>query len=169
MRKLIGNYDQSLIEAAQLIDQAGIDEKDLVQCDTICYRVETNQRYEDMKYKLGARAILLDESPVNGRLITVFRFKQPLSAVGWESISYLELPQPKPNSHYVEGIDHLQFVTRQSLSDFREKYAEVDFEEKGLTNQLNPLLKLVGETISVKFHDKHMGSVIELEKSVHED
>ncbi|HEX7483942.1 MAG TPA: VOC family protein [Candidatus Saccharimonadales bacterium] len=163
MKNIIGNYEEAILNAEALLREHSILPADLIQCDTICYRVETNERYEEIKQQLGQKALLLNEVEVNGRLIASFGLEEPLEAGTQHSISYIELPQPKPGSEYTEGIDHVQFVTRLPLSQFHTKYQQLPFEIKGLASELNPLLKLEGDDISVKFHDKHMGAVIALE------
>ena len=163
MRNIIGNYEQAVVNAEALLRDHSILPTDIVQCDTICYRVETNERYEEVKQQLFHTALLLNEVEINGRMIASFGLNEPLSAGDQRMISYIELPQPKPGSEYVEGIDHVQFVTRLPLSEFRTKYQHSPFETKGLASKLNPLLKLEGENISVKFHDKHMGAVTAFE------
>jgi predicted metalloenzyme YecM len=165
VKEIIGNYEVAVLNAEVLLHENGIMLDDLVQCDTVCYRVETNERYGEVKQGLVRAAILLNEVEINGRLIASFALNEPLSAGGQHAISYIELPQPKPGSHYEEGIDHVQFVTRLPLSHFQDKYRSIPFDEKGLANQLNPLLKLAGEDISIKFHDKHMGAVVAFESS----
>lgn len=166
MQEIIGDYKAFIEKADELLTAHNINTQDVVQCDTICYRVETNERYDEIKQQLGRLATMIDESTVNGRLIAVYAPQQPLVAGDWQSISYIEVPQPKPNNAYSEGIDHVQYVTRQRLSDFQYAHDAIPFEEKGLANSINPLLKLVGDDVSVKFHDKHMGSVIELENKI---
>ena len=161
---LLGDYSTAVVQAEALLHGHGIAPADLVQCDTICYRVETNERYDEVKQELSRVALLLSEVEINGRLIASFALEEPLAAGTQQAISYIELPQPKLGSDYAEGIDHVQFVTRLPLSHFHEKYAQLPFETKGLASELNPLLKLEGDDISVKFHDKHMGAVIALEK-----
>lgn len=166
MKEIIGEYETFITKVDELVAAHGIAGDDLVQLDTICYRVETNERYDELKRRLAGVALEIDETEVNGRLISVFAVERPLVAGNWQSISYIEVPQPKPGSPYPEGIDHVQIVTRQRLSDFHAKYSETPFEEKGLVNIINPLLKLNGSGVSVKFHDKHMGAVIELENKI---
>lgn len=163
METIIGDWQGAVTAAERLITERGIANSDLIQCDTLCYRVETNERYSEVKQGLVRAALLLSEVTVNGRLIAAFALDEPLAAGEQSGISYIELPQPKPGSHYPEGIDHVQFVTRLPLTLFHEKYRDVPFKEKGLASQLNPLLKLEGDDVSVKFHDKHMGAVVELE------
>lgn len=163
MKEIIGDYEAFIAKANALVAEHGIATEDLVQLDTICYRVETNERYDEVKQQLAEVALMIDETEVNGRLISVFATEEPLQVGEWHSISYIEIPQPKPGSPYSEGIDHVQMVTRRGLSDFHKKYSNVLFEEKGLAGKINPLLKLNGNDVSVKFHDKHMGAVIEME------
>ena len=160
---LLGDYNIAVVQAEALLHEHSIAPADLVQCDTICYRVETNERYDEVKQELSRVALLLSEVEINGRLIASFALEEPLAAGSQQTISYIELPQPKPGSDYAEGIDHVQFVTRLPLSNFHEKYRQLPFETKGLKSKLNPLLKLEGDDISVKFHDKHMGAVVALE------
>jgi len=166
VKEIIGDYEAFVQKVDVLLEQQGIVPDELIQCDTICYRVETNERYAQVSRLLAERALLISESEVNGRLIAVFAVHEPLRAGRWQSISYLEVPQPKSGSHYPEGIDHVQMVTRRALPAFHAQYAHVPFEEKGLASPLNPLLKLQDGGISVKFHDKHMGSVITLEETL---
>lgn len=168
MKEIIGNYEQAVRDAVQLVKEQGIDLKDLVQCDALCYRVETNERYDELKQTLGEAAVLLSEVIISGRNIATFELTEPLAVDQWDGISYIELPQPKPGSPYAEGIDHVKFVTRQGMSQFRAKYSAVPFDESGLTNQSNQLLRLKGEFMSVKLHDKHMGAVIDFENSIDE-
>ena len=163
MKNIIGNYEQAVINAEALLRDHTILPTDIVQCDTICYRVETNDRYYELKERLAQAAMLLNEVEINGRLIASFALNEPLDAGSQHYISYIELPQPKKGSDYSEGIDHVQFVTRLPLNQFHIKYQNVPFDTKGLASELNPLLKLEGEQISVKFHDKHMGAVSALE------
>lgn len=168
MREIIGDYVAFIEKADRLIAEHKIDASDLVQCDTICYRVEINDRYDEVKRQLAECALMIDETEVNGRLISVFASKEPLCAGSWSSISYIEIPQPKPGSFYAEGIDHVQMVTRHPLSQFHSTYTNIAFEEKGLASRINPLLKLSGDEASIKFHDKHMGAVIEMERRINQ-
>lgn len=164
MKDIIGDYEQLIAKADDLLAAHGVELNELVQLDTICYRVETNERYDQLMRQLAHVAVLVSETDVNGRQIAVFEPAVPLQAGRWRTISYIELPQPKLGSFYPEGIDHVQYVTRRGLSDFRKVHSDISFEDKGLASHLNPLLKLSGDNVSVKLHDKHMGSVIQLEQ-----
>ena len=100
MRNIIGNYEQAVVNAEALLRDYSILPTDIVQCDTICYRVETNERYAELKEQLGHVALLLNEVEINGRLIASFALSEPLEAGSQHFISYIELPQPKAGSDY---------------------------------------------------------------------
>lgn len=155
----LDTFSEYMIKSDTLLDAVGVDRSDVVQSDMLCYDVPSNERYTEVKNELASRALLLDESEVNGRLIAIFEFVEPLKAGDWE-VSFLELPQPKSGDE-VEGIDHVQFVTRMGLSQFVKRYKEIAFVEKG--NALNRLLQVEHDGVKIRFHDKHIGAVLELE------
>lgn len=57
-------------------------------------------------------------------------------------------------------------MTLRGLGEFRAVHTSLPFDEKGLSHTYNQLVKLSGKDVAIKFHDKHMGSVIELERVV---
>lgn len=166
MTELLGAYRDKIELAQSFLWQHGINpETHFDQCDTVCYRVETDQRYKEVRQELGNIAVQLGESMVDGRLISVFCLNDPLMTNRWTT-RYVEVPQP--DNEYKEGIQHLQFVVGGGLKAFHKKYEHLPFDVSGLANKLNPLLELKGnvgrELVTVKFHGKHMGEVIELEQ-----
>ncbi|GAA1825769.1 VOC family protein [Nesterenkonia flava] len=153
-------YDTYLPQAEALIDSLGVREE-LVQNDTLCLQVPSNERYDQVKAELTAVGTLISESEINGRLIAVFELHTPLSGPGW-SVSFVELPQPKSGAAK-EGVRHLQFVTRTSSDSFRAKFPHLTFDERG--NARNRLLEVVRDGVAVRFHDKSMGAVVALEQA----
>lgn len=152
-------YATYLQQAIQLIDQIGVREE-LAHNDTVCLEVPSNERYEALKQELLSLGELISESRVNGRLIAVFELAEPFSALGWRA-SFVELPQPKKGTEG-EGIRHLQFVTRTGMESFRRTFSHLNFDDRG--NTRNRLLEIATPEATVRFHDKNMGAVIELEK-----
>ncbi len=151
-------YSTAIAEADALIDVLGV-RPEIVQNDTLCLQVPSNERYDQVKAALEPLGDLISESEVNGRLIAVFALHEPLSASGW-TVSFIELPQPKSGTP-AEGVRHLQFVTRVAIENFRAKFAHLDFDDRG--NKRNRLLEVEREGIAVRFHDKNMGVVIAAE------
>lgn len=152
------------------LDELKIDRSYISECDHICYRVETHERYVELVKRLKSDAELLDENEVNGRMIATFRLRKPLAVGGWQ-ISYLELPAPKLGSEYAEGLEHVEFVVLGgNLDRFIERHAHLaeSFSYKGMTKTLNPELGLKTASISVKFHRLPLGEVVRIERLLSE-
>ena len=132
--------------------------------DHICYRVETTERYYELKNELEKENQLLVESTVNGRNIAVFKLKQPITFQHWE-IPLLELPSPKSGSHYEEGWEHIECVTNEPLESFIENHPNLTFDLKGFSKPINREIRLNLGKSSVKFHEMSLLRVIELEQS----
>lgn len=142
---------------------------DHLALDHICYRVESVERYEALRNLLQQENELLVESPINGRRITTFRMAKPF-IYGDREIWLLELPEPKPGSHYAEGWEHAEFVTDRPLAAFAtwiEQHLGVTadaIDRSGESKSLNADLRLrLPGGLSVKFHELPLDRVIEME------
>lgn len=149
------------------LDEVGIQRQELIQMDHICYRVETNERYDELKSRAQETAELVAENQVNGREISTFEFYEPLQAAGW-TVPYLELPAPKPGAAYTEGWEHVECVTSGSLERFWQRHHELPFSGEGMNKLINPELGLkVGLRMGmlvVKFHEQPLGAVARIER-----
>lgn len=142
---------------------------DQLLLDHLCYRVATTAEYETLKKALLADHELLVESLINGRRIATFRMAEPFRYRGRE-IDLLELPEPKPGSHYATGWEHAEFVTDRPLADFEhwltgeQGVAAAAIDRTGLTKPINADIRLrLAGGLSVKFHELPLGEVIRLE------
>jgi predicted metalloenzyme YecM len=162
--EILGDYRDYMARVDTVLRESEILSSELTQCDTLVYEVETNERYEEVKSEIAEEAIIIAERPTNGRLVSIFMIDPSLQTDNWQ-ISYIELLQPKPTRENKEQIDGVMCVTALPMNAFLKKHDTVPFDKKGLSNKLNPYVELKSEGISVKFHSKHMGSVIELENS----
>lgn len=163
MKELIGDYEPFVQNINQGLRRAGIHKRELSMMDHICFRVETFERYDEMLDKIAERAILARETEINGRLIATFELRESLEAGGWQ-IPALELPQPKEDSPYPEGLEHAEFVPVSSLEAFRERHSGLDFNDAGMGKLINPELTLKTAGMSVKFHEQPLLSVVHLEE-----
>lgn len=134
-------------------------------CDHVCYRVETPERYEALKASwLSSLGMLVAETPVNGRPISIIRMKEPFTFLS-SRIECLELPAPKPGSPYPEGWEHAEFVTGEKLETFIARYPRVAFEKKSLGKEINPEIALpVPGGYQLKFHPTTILDVIAEER-----
>lgn len=169
MKELIGDYDAFVDTINQQLVEIGINaKKEFTICDHLCYRVETDERYQEMKLLLGEVAKNIGEVLVSGRLISTFELHEPLKTGGWV-IPWVELPAPKEGSPYEEGLEHAEFVVVRSLEDFRERHGNLAFNDKGMNKTINPELGLKLPDTSVKFHEIALGAVVRLEKRLEEE
>lgn len=163
MTEILGDYAGYVARAEAGIAAKGITSKELTQCDMLNIECSTDGRYERVKAELLKAAELLSEIDHNGRLISIFEMHEALAAGTW-SIPHVELLAPKPTRENSDGIDGVFFVTATRLARFLETHKGVKFEEKGLTNKANPYVELKGDDWAVKFHDRHMGAVLDIER-----
>lgn len=133
--------------------------------DHLCYRVETEERYNFFKREFLKISDLLIESPVNGRPISTFRLHQPLHFQG-KVISLLELPAPKAGKLVTEGFEHIEMVIDIGFQELIQNNPQIKFKDSGMAKPLNPEIEAKFEDFSVKFHPLPLDIVIELEKKL---
>lgn len=127
--------------------------------DHICYRVETEERYLELKEKLSSFGEILTEKPISGRPIATFRLNEPFIFQN-QKIYLLELPAPKTGRFYAEDWEHIEMVIESSFQDFIAQNAHLDFDTKAITKKVNPEVRLTFPSGSVKFHHYPLDYVI---------
>ena len=137
-----------------------------LQCDHVCYRVATQERYDELRNALQQEGMLESDAIIAGRPITTFKLFTPYAYNG-RSIEALELPAPKPGSDYKEGWEHAEFVVQVPLADFIAQHPSVTFDTRAINKPLNPeiAVKLTPD-YSAKFHTKTLLDVIKFEKAL---
>ena len=165
LKEIIGDYDPVIANVSRGLVEAGIDRSEVWGMDHLCYRVETLDRYVVMKQELGRVGLLISESAVAGRNIAIFKLAHCIDSGGW-LVPFIELPEPKPGSDYVEGLEHAELMVVRGLAEFQNNHADLAelFDKKALTRPLNPELGLKAFGMSVKFHELSIGAVIGLEE-----
>jgi len=144
-----------------LFENLNKDKINISECelDHLCYRVETVERYQQLKKEITSIATLLTESPINKRPIATFELDEPIKYQS-RQIHLLELPSPKENSFYKEGFEHIEFVVKQSLPDWINLHQNINFDTKGMTKKINPEIRISYGAYSVKFHNFNLAYVI---------
>lgn len=162
MIEQLKNYDEHIGTIVSELEITGIDKDDIAMLDHLCYRVETEARYAEMKHILGEVAMLRGETQVQGRNIAIFELNEYIKSHGWV-VPYIELPAPKEGSLYAEGLEHAEFVVVGSLERFHQKYRNLPFETKSMDRELNPELGLKTARAAMKFHKLQIGAVVDIE------
>lgn len=154
------------------LDEARIDRGYLTEMDHVCYRVETNDRYDEIRTELAKATEWLLEvgapAMINGRPIVTYQFIEPIAIGDWTP-SYLELPAPKEGSPYPEGLEHAEFVVRGgNLATFQAAHPHLEdmFTEGGMNKSVNPELGLKAYGMSIKFHELALGKVVRIEQGL---
>ncbi|MEA9356066.1 VOC family protein [Bacteriovorax sp. PP10] len=132
--------------------------------DHLCYRVDSLDRYEELKTQFLTFGHLLIESDVNGRPIATFKLNSPIVFKEW-SIDVVELPAPKPSKPTKEGFEHIEVVCDESFSDLEIKYKHLKLDLGGLKKDFNQEFEVdLGER-NLKFHHMSLESVIRVEEN----
>ncbi len=163
MQNILGDFETKIANINDALVQSNIAPNELSQLDHLAYRVETFDRYQEMKETLANIALKLDETMVAGRPIAVFELYEYIQAGNW-TIPYIELPAPKDGSPYEDGLEHAEFVVVGSLDQFQKRHQELPFITKALDRTLNPELGLKTDRAAIKFHEQPIGAVVRIEQ-----
>jgi predicted metalloenzyme YecM len=132
--------------------------------DHLCYRVDSLDRYEELKTQFLTFGHLLIESDVNGRPIATFKLNSSIAFKEW-SIDVVELPAPKPSKLVKEGFEHIEVVCDESFNDLEVKYKHLKLDLGGLKKDFNQEFEVdLGER-NLKFHHMSLESVIRVEEN----
>lgn len=132
------------------------------ELDHLCYRVETMERYAELKGKLLDEGTLLGEHEIGGRPISTVRLHVPFT-FQQRSIAVIELPAPKAGSPYPEGYEHAEFVVDMEPTEFAARYPALDWDLSGAHKSVNADVRRNYAECSVKFHRLALADVIALE------
>jgi predicted metalloenzyme YecM len=165
MRDILGDYEGFIRTLTEGLKERGIARDELSMMDHICYRVETQERYQELLVSLVHDARLLGENEVGGRTIATFEFNDYLQVDSW-TVPYLELPAPKEGSPYTEGLEHAELVVIGSLERFIQRHGDLSLSLKGMSKKINPEASLKDGAFSVKFHEQQLGAVVRIENAL---
>lgn len=155
---LLGDSTEFLDTIFQYLAQQGIEVASF-ELDHICYRVETDERYEHLKKELSSIGSLLIESQIGGRSIASFKLTDPI-IYKTRKIEVVELPAPKKGSYYQEGFEHVEFVIDLPFETFMQRYPTLNFITKDLKKSVNQGITLKETDFSIKFHHHTLEYVI---------
>ncbi len=158
IHQLLGDVTPFLVHIFQYLSTKGINVANY-ELDHICYRVETEERYQQLKKELSDLGELLIESQIGGRAIASIKLDQPIIYKN-RAIAVVELPAPKKGSFYKEGFEHVEFVIDVPFDNFMAAHPHLDFITKDLKKSVNQGITLKETDFSVKFHHHTLEYVI---------
>ncbi|WP_374079338.1 VOC family protein [Bdellovibrio bacteriovorus] len=162
IQDVIGNYTAFLDSIFSNIKTAGLDVSNF-EMDHACYRVSSLEQYEVKKAQLHTFGSLLTEADVNGRPIATFKLHKPLLYKNRE-LYLIELPAPKKGKDVPEGLEHVEFVAGDHLTDIMTTYKNLPWNTSGMSKANNPELELkFDDGLAIKFHPESLNEVIRKE------
>ena len=136
INKILENPKPFLDNLFQDLKELKIDVENF-ELDHICYRVETVERYTELKTLMTEISTLISENLISNRPISTFKLFEPITYLN-RDIWVIEIPAPKEGSFYLEGFEHAEFVIDQQLDSFMDLYPNIEFNTKSITKPLNP-------------------------------
>lgn len=158
LEKTLGNISVFLEKVFSALKNDGIAVSDY-ELDHVCYRVETKERYDELKELLKKHGTLLAENMIAGRPIAVYKLNKPFVYKD-RKICCIELPSPKQGSKYREGFEHVEFVINMSFEEFIKKHASLEFDTSDSLKEVNPDIKRTYAGFAVKFHQHALEYVV---------
>lgn len=155
---ILGNPENFIGNLLCKLNKAGINVQQF-EMDHICYRVETEKKYNEIKKALLNYGVLLTEKEIGGRPISIIKLDRAIQFRN-RKISLIELPAPKAGSYYKEGFEHIEFVIGEDPKNFIKRYPEISFDKKGLDKKINADLRINFGDCSVKFHQHSIEYVV---------
>lgn len=165
IENIIGDYKKFLVKILSNLDNADINfySYRFSEIDHIAYRVESNESYENKKKELDKIGQNISEIKVRGRFISIFKLNQPI-IYGTYKIPSIELPAPKKDSDYKEGLEHAEMVVSKSLQEIMDERKDLDWELKRPESHNPELILKFDDGLTVKFHNQSIEKIIEFEK-----
>lgn len=162
LESIIGDPHLFLEELFKLMDDIELDVSKY-ELDHICYRVDSIENYRTKKIQLQSFGKILAETMVNGRLISTFKLNSPIIFRN-RNIFLIELPSPKSGHRYSNGLEHAEFVTKDSLQSIINKYPQYAFESFGIHKKINADITLKLGPYCIRFHNQSLEDVIKQEQ-----
>ncbi len=144
------NHKKFLDKLNAKIKELGIDIHD-AKLDHIAYQTSSSEEYDKLKPEFEKIAELVSEPIVGGRRVGVFKFFKPLEYKN-DSISAIELIEPKEDQNPKSGLEHAEYLLPESLEDFMRKYPDIEWNTDALNRDEFPMLILkLTDSMRVKF------------------
>lgn len=182
IRKQEGSFEVRLQNA---LNQLGILDKckELSICHA-CVRIKSPDDVTELKENVSDVGKIISSAIVNGREILIIQLDVPLIVGNW-SVNGIELPYPKQNHSYGDGLEHVEFVLldtentmdairekvfeiikNYSIEELKQKYSYSEDEPQAEGDQKpNPTISLKVDDVGIKFHSLSIQDVVGFSES----
>lgn len=163
LKEIIGDYELFIEKVFSGLHESSIHQEELVELNHIGFRVKTESDYVQILDLLSEATTTHSKAVIRGREITLLRLNQPIE-YGRFIIQYLEVLAPSSYSTYENGLEHAEFVIRDTFDTFIKKHNDVDFDLERIMDAENPEVGIMVEGITIKFHLKSLANIREERK-----
>lgn len=161
IQQVIGDYESFFADVLLQLKKLHIDIQGM-PVSHICYRVATISEYETIRDQLKPLCSQYNEHNFNGRPISLFILKIPLTLSKDFTTSMIELPSPRQTHMYPTGFEHVGIVIGKGLTEFKKKYKDIFTGEKDRKYYTLPFVTFPNGS-SVKFYEHSLKEIVELE------
>jgi predicted metalloenzyme YecM len=158
----IGDVEAFYGEVVAAVARLGIDVSEL-PLGHVAYRCSSFGAYRSKRDVLETVCAANVETEWHGRPISKLLLSSELPLGKHHSLSLVELIPPPHDPRCALGLEHLGFVVGPNLEAFRERHAHVISGQQDQGPYDQPLFISLGAGRLVKFHQRSLRQVAELE------
>lgn len=177
---IFGQQESFGIRLENTLSMLGIleDCKKLSICHA-CVRIKSSENVTQLTTDVTQVGKIISKAIVNGREILIIQLNTPLTFHEW-SVYGIELPYPKQNHTYEDGLEHVEFVfqgVENTLEAVRDSFFELvkDITKEELKNNYfysedepqaegdqkpNPTISVKVNGVGIKFHALSIQDVV---------
>jgi predicted metalloenzyme YecM len=129
--------------------------------DHVAYQASSSKDYQELLDKLLKFGHLIHDPIIEGRKVAMIKLSIPITYRN-NTISALEIIEPKKDQKCLSGWEHAEFVINESYESIIKKYPDLKWDTTSISRPLWPHLKLrLDEAVQIKFHQMDIVSTIE--------
>ncbi len=148
---VLDNYTTFIEGILKKINEFGIDVSDL-NMDHIGYQASSNEDYDNLRTDFDKIGDYVSEKIVGGRRVGIYKLKEPLRYKQYVNEA-IELVAPKEGQKCSSGLDHVEFVLKETFDSFMKKYPNLSWDTSKTNQPMFPMITLkLSNTTQVKFH-----------------
>lgn len=132
------------------------------------YRVETIAEYIALRDALLPYCCEFVETQFNGRAVAIHILQNPLFLAEDFEVSMIELPAPRLEHAYPNGLESFGVVVGEALSDFKREYQSVLTGVKDHGQHCQPAFITYDNGKTAKFYDISLKEIVHLQGWVFE-
>jgi predicted metalloenzyme YecM len=165
--EIIGDYGAFAAQQRDRLTARGIDVTPY-PLSHLAFRVPEWDQYVHVRTRLERHAVASAENVWNGRPICMIILTEPMPVLGDKTIPLIELIPPVHQRTYKMGMEHLGFVVGEGAEEFSRTHREVLTGQQFQSALNEPYYILFEDFTHVKFHQRSLREVVELEGAAFE-